>query len=185
MKKLLLAIVAIGASVGVLAQGTVNFDTSFAALGGPIPGLPIYDADGTTPLSGDSAWAQLYAGPDAGSLAPIGAAVNFLTGDFAGIIAAGTRAIPTVAPGAAAIIDVRAWEAAGGASYEAALAGGFKVGANSLGGGTFSVLTGGAGTPPSLPANLVGFQSFSLVPEPSTTALGILGAVALLLRRRK
>lgn len=181
MKKTLLAIVAISASVGVFAQGSVNFANDFVSLGVDSPGLPVYAADGTTALAGADYWVQLYGAAEGGSVAPVGAAVNFLTGGFAGIFAGGTRAVDGVAPGANALLEVRAWEAAGGATYEAALAAGALTGV----GNQFTVATGGAGQPPSLPANMVGFQSFSLVPEPSTTALGILGAVALLLRRRK
>jgi hypothetical protein len=61
------------------------------------------------------------------------------------------------------------------------VAGGFKAGKSTA----ITVTTGGAGSPPSLPANLVGLTSFSLVPEPSTYALLALGAAALFLRRRK
>jgi hypothetical protein len=54
-----------------------------------------------------------------------------------------------------------------------------------------SILTAynGAATPPSLPANMTGLTSFSLVgpatvPEPSTIALGVMGVCAFLARRR-
>jgi hypothetical protein len=49
---------------------------------------------------------------------------------------------------------------------------------------------GGLGSPPSTPEDMLGLQSFSLVapsgvPEPSTIALAVMGASALLFRRRK
>jgi hypothetical protein len=46
---------------------------------------------------------------------------------------------------------------------------------------------GGTGSPPAATPNLEGLQSFSLVsaPEPSTIALGVIGASAFLFRRRK
>jgi len=46
---------------------------------------------------------------------------------------------------------------------------------------------GGTGSPPSATPNLEGLESFSLVttPEPSTIALGVIGASTLLFRRRK
>jgi hypothetical protein len=183
MKRLLAGIACLALCVGAFAQGTVNFNNSPAAVGGT--GAPIFDVDNTTRLAGTAYWAQLFAGPDAGSLAPIGAALNFRTGAGAGFFNTTgvdtSRAIGTVAPGAVATIEVRAWEAAGGTSYDAAKAGGFKTGASTA----FTVTTGGAGSPPSLPANLVGLTSFSLVPEPSTYALLALGAAALFLRRRK
>lgn len=182
MKRTLLAIAALCAAVGVLAQGTVNFTNDGYTLG---DARPVFDVDGTSPLFGDAFLAQLYAGPDAGSLAPVGNAAPFFDdfGDanLAGVFSDGNRVIETVAPGADAVIEVRAWAAADGGTYEAAEAAGGKVGKSAQ----FTVATGGAGSPPGLPANLAGFSSFSLVPEPSTAALGLLGAFALLLRRRK
>lgn len=50
---------------------------------------------------------------------------------------------------------------------------------------------GGVGSPPGVPADLVGLQSFSLTtaagtaPEPGTITLGLMGAAALWARRRK
>jgi hypothetical protein len=183
MKRLLAGIACLALCVGAFAQGTVNFNNSPGAVGGT--GAPVFDVDDTTRLAGTAYWAQLFAGPGENSLAPIGAALNFRTGTGAGFFNTTgvdtSRSIGTVAPGALATIQVRAWEAAGGTSYDAAFAGGFKTGKSS----TFTVTTGGAGSPPSLPANLVGLTSFSLVPEPSTYALLALGAAALFLRRRK
>jgi len=65
-------------------------------------------------------------------------------------------------------------------SYSAAQAAGVPAGFSD----PFSGTTQG---PPTLPPNLVNARSFSLtsVPEPSTIALGIMGASAFLLRRRK
>jgi hypothetical protein len=83
------------------------------------------------------------------------------------------------------MVQLRAWEASGGSTYEAALAAGVRTGT----GNVFSVGPLGGndpgGGPPFTDPNLTGFQSFALVPEPSTIALGLLGAAALLLRRRK
>ena len=53
-------------SVGLLAQGTVDFNNSPGVIGGS--GAPVFDVDGTTRLAGTSYLAQLYADPDAGSL---------------------------------------------------------------------------------------------------------------------
>jgi len=54
---------------------------------------------------------------------------------------------------------------------------------------TFSGPLGGTGSPPNTPPDMTGLTSFSLVlptalPEPGTIALGIMGAAALLARRR-
>lgn len=165
------------ASLGAYAQGTVNFANIVLSGGARVVDAPVFAADGTTRLAGTGFQAQLYAGPNAGSLAAIGNPTGFLTGTGAGYFNGGTRTIDTVAPGANAAIEVRAWDTSSGATFAAASIKGSSPG--------LSIATGGSGTPPSLPANLVGLQSFSLVPEPSTLALGALGALALLFRRRK
>jgi hypothetical protein len=184
MKKILLATAAILASVGVMAQGTIlnandKFTIGYEA--------PITDAAGAA-LTGADYWVQLYAGPVGGSLAAIATPANFLPAGAGldGMYNAGAVTVDTVAPGVEATVVIKAWEAAGGGSFEEAQAGGFAYGESS----PFNLITGGSGEPPSLPTPLgtasdQRFQTFSLIPEPSTMALGILGAFALLLRRRK
>jgi hypothetical protein len=187
LKKTLSAVVALGlaSTASVLAQGTVSFNNRVLDTDGVtfLVNAPVFDSNGTTLLAGAAYMAALYAGPDDQSLAQVGAAVVFRTGTREGYvdITSPDRTISTVAAGGSARIQIRAWEAAGGATYEAALAGGFKTGVS----GTISVTTGGSGNPPSLPANLIGLQSFNLVPEPSVVVLGLLGACGLFLRRRK
>jgi hypothetical protein len=44
---------------------------------------------------------------------------------------------------------------------------------------------GGKGAPSILPAGLESFSLTAAVPEPSTIALGVMGASALLFRRKK
>jgi len=183
MKRLLAGIACLALCVGAFAQGTVSFNNSATALGVP-GGAPVFDLDGTTRLAGTAYLAQLWAGPDVNSLTAWGDAVAFRTGAGAGFWNPGadsTRIIGTVAPGAVAQVQVRAWEAAGGTTYTAAVAGGFKYGSSA----TLSIATGGVGQPPSLPAALTGLTSFSLVPEPATYALLALGAAAMFLRRPK
>ena len=105
----------------------MNFNNSPGAIGGT--GAPIFDIDGKTRLEGDAWLAMLWAGPDAGSLTPWGAALTFRTGAGAGFFnTTGVdtlRTIGTVAPGAPATIQVRVWEAAGGDYFDAA-SGGYK-----------------------------------------------------------
>lgn len=124
---------------------------------------PIFDVDGSTRLSGTNYLGQLYAGPTDSSVAAVGAAVPFLaTTGGAGYLNAGAsaqRQIPTVAPGAVASVQIRAWEAAAGPTYEDAVAAGGRHGASII----LRIATGGVGEPPSLPANLVGLTSFSLI----------------------
>jgi len=176
-------------AVGAFAQGQVNFAARVVGLYDAPVFVGAVPAD-TTTLTGraDSAYmAQLYAGPVGGTLAAIGAAVPFRTGAAAGYWTAAQRDIPTVAPGATASVQIKAWAASAGATYEAALAASGATGQSTI----LSVVTGGAGSPPSLPANLAGLTSFAVtggsgtIPEPSVLAIGALGGLALLLRRRK
>jgi len=169
MKKLLVAVAAVLASVAIHAQGTVNFDN----LG---LGVPIMDWDNTGPGTKPDAHAALFMN---GTMVP-GSMTSFFgnTDPAAQYLSALVVAIPGVTPGTAANLQVGAWT--GGSSYDnASLSKALST--------SFSVVTGGAGDPPGLPTDLTGFTGLTLVqvPEPSTIAFGLLGAGALLLRRRK
>lgn len=176
MKKLLTVAALLVVAYASQAQGTVNFNNRVSG----VVDAPVFDVNGTTKLEGAAFQAGLYEGNNL-----VGAAVPFRTGAGAGYWnpVGGADRTTSVAPGAAVTLTVKAWEASGGATYAAAVAAGAKAGSSEA----FTVTTGGAGSPPSLPANLVGLKSFSLtqVPEPTTLALGALGAAALLFRRRK
>lgn len=152
----------------------------FANYGGDL-NAPVFDTDGTTLLADTNFLAQLYGGPTAEALEPVGAAVPFRTGLAAGYIHGVQRVIPTVAPGATAYVQMRAWAATGGASYEAALAAGMGHGTSVV----VQVVTGGAGSPPTLPATITGLQPFQLMlgqpPEiltAPTNVVVVLGAEA-------
>jgi hypothetical protein len=180
MKKALVILSSLLVAVGAFAQGQVNFANRVVGS---------YDApvfvNSLTGARADSTYmAQLYAGPTATSLAAIGAPVPFRTGAAAGYVTSSTAIIPTVAPGSVAQVQIRAWASAAGATYESALAANGATGQSAI----LAITTGGAGSPPSLPANLDGLTSFAItgiVPEPSVLALGALGGLALLIRRRK
>jgi formylglycine-generating enzyme required for sulfatase activity len=141
--------------------GTIYFNNYCLACG---IDAPVFDTDGTTKLQGPAYLAQLYAGPSAESLLPVGPAVPFRTGTFAGYVSGGadpSRIVPSVPAGEVACVEVRAWDCAKGTSYEQALAAGGKVGRSQ----TLALKTGGRGAPPELPADLTGLQSFSIAPE--------------------
>jgi hypothetical protein len=89
---------------------------------------PIYDVDGATRLEGTNFLVQVYAGPAAQILRPVGAANSFFTGTHAGYLRAVYVEIPDVAPGQKVYVQLRAWAAAAGASYEEARAAGGKFG---------------------------------------------------------
>jgi hypothetical protein len=135
----------------------------------------VFKPDGVTPLSGADYWAQAYVGLTLDSLAPVGSPVNFRTGSNAGYIV--SEVVTTPFPGGTTVfVEMRAWEA-GANSYEAAVAGGKLFGKSD----PIQLTVAEA---PNTPPDMVGLKSFSLVPEPSTMALGLLGAAALMLRRR-
>lgn len=184
MKKLAILAACLAVSLTAFAQGTVNFANKV----GTAVDAPVTDALGAK-LLGAGYVAQLWAGPAGGTLAPIGDPIPFRTSAAAaGYWSGAARTIPGVAGGADALIEIRAWRVAAGADYAAALA---STDTNPVGNygksEALTIKTGGAGEPPSLPADLVGLKGFQLiaVPEPSIIALGLVGAGALLLRRRK
>jgi hypothetical protein len=181
MKKVILTLCSTLVAIGAYAQGTVNFSARVVG----VYDAPVYvGAVGGPKAEGAAYLAQLYAGATEAALAAVGEAVPFRTGAAAGYWTAASRAIPSVAPGANAAVQIRAWATASGATYEAAAAANGSIGRSA----TLTIKTGGEGAPPSLPANLVGLTSFAIsgvIPEPSILALGALGGLALLLRRRK
>jgi len=184
MKKVILTLCSILVVVGAYAQGTVNFSARVVGT----YDAPVYvGAVGGTKAEGAAYLVQMYAGPSDAALAAIGTALPFRTGAAAGYWTATGLAIPSVAPGANAQVQIKAWAASAGASYEIASAANGPVGASAI----FTVKTGGDGNPPSLPGTFPAtLQSFAIgggpvIPEPSILALGALGGLALLIRRRK
>jgi hypothetical protein len=178
MKKILVAMTLGLIAVSAYAQGTVNFANSGATL--------IYLPDGVTGLTvGQYTVELLYsstAPADIGSMTPV---ANTGIAPVAGRFLGGTYTTPvSTAPGGVAWFAVQAWQNTF-ASYAAAVAGGGIAGVSSI----FQITTGGAGSPAGPATALTqagGFTGFTTaVPEPSTIALGVLGAAALLLRRRK
>lgn len=177
MKKLLLIAACMVATVAAFAQGQIVVANS-AAVNGVRANVT---TDTGTPLTGANFWAQVYAGPSADSLTAQGTAVNFRTGANAGLISAQTLSVASVAPGAGAFVQLKAWEGAAGSTYESSV-GKTATGFSNIVG---PFVSGGAGSPPSTPPNVTGLQSFAIViPEPSTIALALLGAGALFIRRR-
>lgn len=159
-------------AVSSYAQGTVN-----ASNAGGFGVRPIYINEvGGTP-AGTSIMVEILAGATEGSLVPLRS--GSIAAGGLGLFALGTVAIPDVAPGAAAFVQIRAWDSLTGASYAAATSKGSSL--------VFSVpVTGGAGQPASTPAALTGFQSFAvIVPEPGVMSLAAIGGLGLLALRRK
>jgi hypothetical protein len=178
MKRILALLMALAASTAcVLAQGTVNFQN-----GGP--GVNAIIGDGTaahTPLSGAGYGADLYWAlgtvTDPLLLQSAGFSTPFGTGASAGYFFGGVLGIPGTSAGGSQVITVQvvAWNMASGASWAAATERG--------GGNLFQVTTGGGPTPPPFFTAMTPFNV--VVPEPTTLALAGLGAVSLLLFRRR
>lgn len=197
MKKILLTLAAGLISCSVFGQGIV-----FSTRGGGV------DARVTDSLTGQNAAgtaysAQLYYGPAGSAEAalvpvlqsvggPTGNVVTFATGGtlggyiFSGLGGAGTRYVDTavVAAGAPTAFQVRAWQTSLGATWTEAL--GNWSATTVL--GKSAIITTPTAASATLPATpLLGLTSFTLdpIPEPSVIALGAIGLVALLWRRRK
>lgn len=188
MKKIILSL-ALGAVCAQTAMGqaTVNFITDPVGNVGPF----VFDTDGTTKLNATFK-GQIYAGTDANNLNAIGTPVAFTTIGTTpnplavGIIQSGTVNVTSSGNAFVGAYQIRAWDGSF-ASYELAVAGSGKAGAS-------DVVTGvqfGGPDPASGPAltapNVNGFQSFSLtvVPEPGTITLGLLGLGGLIASRRR
>jgi hypothetical protein len=89
---------------------------------------PVRDVDGVTRLDGTNYLAQYYVGPTPDVLRPIGPRRSFKTGSWAGFLTGLGVTIPDVPPNGTVYVQLRAWEAAWGATYEEARGNGGKYG---------------------------------------------------------
>ena len=178
MRNLSITIATILFSLSSFAQGTVFFNNRTST--GDVPFLRYPGGPGL----GEGFTAQLFLvnGP---TLTPLTPATTFRTSSPAATpyINAVDIIVPNIPAGSPATFRVRVYETAAG-SYDAAVSSGFMaygetadVTVAQLGGIT---PTGGIVPTP----DLAGLGGFFFIPEPSTLALGLLGAAALLYRRR-
>jgi len=187
MRKLIALFAVTVVTVSALAQGTVDFRN-----GGPAFATVanrLVNNVGGAPLVGTDFVAQLYfgsAGTVEGSLTAVSAspvafriATTASPGTWSG---GGSRTLAGIAAGATAVMQVRVWDATlFPAGYAAAVSGGGVSGASDL----FNYTVPTAGSPPAA-FFMENLRGFTLVPEPSTIALGVLGLAGLLfIRRRK
>lgn len=199
MKKLVLTLTAIAAAVNIYAQGTVNFQ-NLSGTGQAVSAAITNSVTGQRAVTGSAFLVQLYygaAGTAAGALVSVSnAPINFST---PGVFIGSTRTLLESVIGScaagpvAATLQVRAWQASLGSSWDVAWTAANRgdrtqevLGMSS----TFNLTTGNpCAMPPTTPANMAGFRSFALAPivsEPSTIGLGVVGLAALaFLRRRK
>jgi len=190
--------------------GTSDIPAGTAVYTGTPLGGSATGAVSPTDYANANLWSvQLYAAAGnniaAGSLAPVpGTVANFYSNPTAegypglynsttAVTFNGQNGVPTVAAGSPVTLALAAWYNGNGAyaSYAAAQAAGVPTGFSTTG---TENATGAPNTPPDLPAPGAtqtlagGITSFSLttsVPEPSTIALGIMGASAFLMRLRR
>jgi len=186
MKKILSLIIALGTVAAVHAQGTFNGNTSNSDPNGTGAGGSIYDGsinDATTPTgkayaSGSGYHAQYYAALQSGgaqsaqgSVGPIG------TGATIGYFMPGT-VTTSFAAGTPVTVQLKAWKGSA-TSYENAVAASALTGVSG-----FINLTLNPSTTPGPNITTMG-NIILTVPEPATLALGLMGAGALFIRRRK
>lgn len=169
MKKLLVAIAAVLISASAYAQLTpaVQFNNRITG----VVDAPISRPGGAGAGAGYTAELVLVSGANQTVLGSTTFRTTSAAAEF--YVNAVDVAVPGSTAGQQVSLLVRAYETAAG-SYAAANIKGQS--------GTITVTL----NDPTLPAAaLAGLQGFTMVPEPSTIALGVLGAAALLLRRRK
>lgn len=174
MKKALVAIAALLVSVSAYAQGQVNFNTHVTTDTPPVDAR-VLNPDGTPVGAGGlgqlfikngSSYTALVADP----LVNGGASAFRTSAAGLGYINAGGATAPL--PAGSYSIVLRAWT--GASTYDAAT---FR--------GESAPVTVALTEAPAIPNDLIGLQGFTLVPEPTTLALGAVGLGALLIRRRK
>lgn len=186
MNKFAYLVVASALAVSAFGQGQIDLNNRGLAL--------VNDASGK-PLTGTTFVAQVWYGASASTLtssfapSPFRASTTTYPGTWNPAAVGGPGALGTLtgfAPGSTVTLQVRVWDSA------------------VAGVGAAQALTKAAGTglsetftyaipadPLAIPGGMGGLKSFNLaaggsvVPEPTTIALGALGAAALLLRRRK
>jgi hypothetical protein len=195
MKKLLLTAAAILATLNMYGQGTFQGGVNFNSIGS----LNFVTDPTGARAAGSSYRVGLWWGQtgvtDDGQLTQIGASANMLTGGNAGYFNNLGRTITyqgrpgiDAAHGATLTFQVRGWETRGGQllTWDAAVAAGAMVGKSRM----FDFDTASDQTTPPETKPDIGFApgfagGFQIVPEPSTIALGLLGAGALLMLRRR
>jgi len=200
MKKLIITCCfSIAAFVG-FSQGTVNFNNNVpfgTASGTPINNHTdrlVYWTDNSTKLTGTNFVAQLYYASSGGfnqsegslvivdALAPKKFRDPLNAAGFEGTWSGGNKTLANVPIGGNTTLQVRVWDGALFGGYQAAVDGNGITGKSI----TFNYTVPAAGSAAGA-FYMEGLQSFTVgnIPEPSTIALGILGAASLLVVRRR
>lgn len=180
MKKLIPMLALVAAMATYAQDAEVNFNNNVYT-----PQRLVTYQGTSTGVTGTNLSAVLLYGAVGGSLAPHSSPARFRVTTTAqpGTWNGGTRTLTGIAntPGTQVSMRVAVYDNVRFASYAAALAGGGILGQS-------AIFTYTVPTPPLGPTSLdiVNFGSFTIVPEPSVIGLGLVGAAALfMLRRRK
>jgi hypothetical protein len=182
MKKLLVALAAVLVTAATYGQGQVNFQ-NFEALTDANRGVYRQNPDGSRgPGAGGGITAGLFlVVGGAVSATPLGTTTFFTDPGAEFLFNPVDVTLPANPGGTTVTLRVRAWDTASGSFANAAQWKGESADfPQALGGDP-----GGGGTP--TPPTFLQAPGFNViaVPEPSTIAFGVIGGLALLLRRRK
>ena len=173
MNKIVLILTLAFTSLATHAQGTIFFNNRTSA--GDVP-ISLPDGSGIGSLG--TVNAQLYLQPaGGGALVPLNPATTFRTTSPAAMYFVNPVdvTVPGYAPGTSATVIMRVWQ---GADYASATIRGESAPLTISALGGVNPQTGAIVPTPDL-------SGLQWVPEPSTYAFGLLGAVALLYRRKK
>ncbi len=177
MKKLLFAAILFAGVTAGYSQGQVSLTTFFQSN----PSFGLIRNENNVLIEGSGYTAQLWGGLNSspGTWTLFETATSFLTDANAGkLFGSGSSQVPGSPANNSTTFfyEVRAWKDSSGGSFDTAIIRG------SSGASSVTLL----GSPPTT-VNTDNFNSFSLavVPEPTTVVFGLMGAGALLMRRRK
>jgi hypothetical protein len=183
MKNMLFMLALVVCSTSLHAQGTIFFNNRTSAGDYPVYLPDLVTGAGLIP---GGASAQLYlVTSGGGALVPLAPATTFRTSSAAAALYVNPVdvTVPGILPGEPATIVMRVWASSYG-SFDAAAVPGFTGESQQL---TIAALGGvNPNTGAIVPTpDLAGLTSFILVPEPSTVSLALLGAVGMVMLRRR
>ena len=179
MKAFWLSLLASALALDAWGQGDLGFANHIKGL----IDAPVFDTDCHTPLAGTRYLSEFYAGPTPDTLQPSGTIVPFSTGPGAGYVLSDSDMIwDGYDDGTIFYVQMRAWEASAGASFEAAVASGGKFGFSNIVPEALRLAPGGEEEP-------VGLRSFCLIspsgqqpqvaiamtPPPQPVLIGVIG----------
>ena len=181
LKKFLISGLIIITTASAIAQGTVNFRNNLL-----FPKALVYlgDPSANIPLVGTNYVAELWAGVDQSSLAPVSGSISQFrepTTTAPGTWIGKTLRLPIGGVNVPITLQMRVWDPSVYTTYAASSAAGYGGSSTPF---TYTEL-GGQPDPPT-DRFMKGLTSFGVVPvpEPATILLSLLGAGSLLLRRK-